>query len=82
MLEKDYLLTQKTCPKEMQQQAVVYPAMHNGCCFRCGQSFLDEARLPSGVRYCRACIQMGRILETDTFYVVRDKKLPRHDYLT
>lgn len=25
---------------------------------------------------------MGRILETDTFYVVRDKKLPRHDYLT
>lgn len=43
MLEKDYLLTQKTYPKEMQQQAVVYPAMHNGCCFRCGQSFLDEA---------------------------------------
>lgn len=45
-------------------------AIKNGHCVRCGASV--NAQLPTGKKYCRACIGLGRIVEGD--YLVRNEQ--------
>lgn len=42
-------------------------AIENGVCNRCGSKV--ESKLPCGKRYCRVCIEIGRITEDD--YLIR-----------